>query len=147
MGKTSSAKNKAKSALVAISFRRKYAPSESSLLPYYPWLVENMNDSEKSIIEWLSRESEKLRRFDSKLDLDDKAIRSLIGLFSRIAIENPIPLFIALLSSEKMQERIKCPECGGSGKYEGRWDCLFCRESDHTIANYELALRSVRKDS
>ncbi len=106
-----------------------------------------MNDSEKAIIEWLSPETEKLRRFDSSLDLDDKAIRNLIGLFSRIAIENPIPLFTALLSSEKMQERIKCPECGGSGKYEGRWDCLFCRESDHTIANYELALRSVKRDS
>ncbi|MFQ6011991.1 MAG: hypothetical protein ACE5KG_07445 [Nitrososphaerales archaeon] len=106
-----------------------------------------MTAAENLIIEWLSGDSDRLRSSHTSFTLDDNAVRSLIEAFSRIAISNPVPLFKALLLSETMQSRIECPDCGGTGKFEGRWDCLFCRESDHTIANYELAIRGTRSDN
>ncbi len=121
--------------------------SEGSLLALDLELFRKMTEAESRIIQWLSRDSDKLLKSDLSLPLDDDTVRKLIEIFSRIAINNPIPLFKALLLSETMQSRVECPECGGSGKFEGRWDCLFCREPDHTIANYELAIRGLGSDS
>ena len=94
----------------------------------------------KEIQEWLDKSKDVFMQ-NFSLETDE-----ILKLFKDVIVENPLPLFKALLLTEKMRSRTQCPDCSGTGKYEGRWDCLFCREADYTVATYEIPLRQAKRD-